>query len=104
MKACYKQFVKFDRIIILIVFCGFIVVGNSANAIEPLSCRMQIMLHMVTAERRDQGVTMEGAVKVLRTGDELTSSEIKYIIDNVYNRYKKKTANEIGNIIMNKCN
>ena len=92
------------RKIIFGIFFALISTHDNANAIEPLSCRMQIMLHMFTAERRDQGATREDTIKVLRSGDELTNSEIKYIISNVYDRYKNKTGKEIGNIIMNKCN
>lgn len=92
------------RKIIFGIFFALISTHDNANAIEPLSCRMQTMLHMFAAERRNQGSSREETIKVLKSGDELTDSEIKYIIHNVYEKHKNKTAKEIGGIIMRKCN
>jgi hypothetical protein len=89
--------------ITFIVGLALLTSANTAVALEPLSCRMQVMLHMMSAMRRDQGATKQDSIKTLKTGGELTSSEIREITNNVYDKYKNRTSEEIGNIIASKC-
>lgn len=64
---------------------------------------MQIMLHMVTAMGRDQGFSKEKSKNKLSSGGDLTQKEINEIINNVYEKYKKKSQEEIGSIIERGC-
>ena len=74
-----------------------------ALAQQPLSCRMQVMIHMVEAKLRDAGHSKESAIKRAKEAGELTDKEIKEITNNVWVKYKNKTPNEIGDIIYKKC-
>ena len=88
-----------------IIFIFFIVplFSSQAIAVEPLSCRMQILLHITSAISRDQGTSREATTKALRKDGELTQGEIKEIVTNVYIKYKNKSADEIGTIVGEKC-
>lgn len=70
---------------------------------QPLSCKMQVMLHMVEAELRDAGHSKESAIKRSKETGELTDKEIKEITNNVWVKYKNRTPKEIGEIIYKKC-
>lgn len=88
---------------IICIFFTIPLLSSHAIAIEPLSCRIQILLHVTSAIRRDQGTSKDSTTKTLRKDGELTQTEINEIITNVYIKYKNKSAEEIGTIIGGKC-
>ena len=87
---------------VLVFFC-FQLSSTPTYAVEPLSCRMQVLLHMTYATSRDSGRSRRESYDVINSGGDLTQSEIKLILDNIYIKYKDKSPEEIGNIIHRRC-
>ena len=88
-----------NGVIALLLFTG----ANPIRAQTPLSCDMQMLLHGVAAIARDQGKSREEITKALQAGGDVTGSEIRLIIKNVFVNGKNMTPDEIKEGIYANC-
>lgn len=95
---------KIHRLVINTIFVSLGCLAVEAQAgPAPLSCRMQMMLTGMTAMERDRGVTRKDATIANTPDPDLTPQEIKKILDRVYVKGKKETADQIANDVFTKC-